>query len=651
MTNPNRSPAITIVLMLCLLAALLPAVPAQAQPGADAALLTPQSAHAFFDERIPAYLEQYHIAGATVAVVQEGEVIFSQGYGLADVAAGTPVDAATTLFRIGSLTKLFTWTAVMQLVAAGALDLDADINSYLDFTLPATYAEPITLRHLLTHTAGFENQNLGYAAASAAELEPAAQWLPAHIPARVRPPGVAAAYSNYGTALAGYIVERVSGLSYAEYIRQHILQPLAMQHTVLESDAASAAAADIAPGYSFAGGSWQKTAPPFFQVGPAGEISATAADMAQFLLAHLGQASNGTSLLDAATLAQMHATAYSAAPDWPEMNGMALGFFELSRHGERIIGHVGAAMPSFHSLAALLPARDSGFFVSFNSAGALPLTTGASAILLRDFADAFLPQPPAAPLSPPADFAQQAGNYTGSYRFAHYPGSSVTTLEKSAELLGGAVTLSAPGDGKLQLADGWGGKRFVAVDATHFRQVDGDDAIVFALDGAGQATAAYLSSRSSQLFERLPWYATPALGQIVLIVCLLLFLSLPLALGAAWLRRRDKAADDQPRAARLARALAVAAALLNLLFLLGYVGVMLLAPQSIAFGQVALLRGVLILPLLAALAAVASLPMLWLAWREHFWGVASRLHYTVTVVGLLAFVWFLNQWNLLGWRL
>ena len=229
MFAPKRL-VLSLILLACLLHLVAP-IPAAA---GSSALLTPQSAQAFFDQRIPAYLEQYHIAGATVAAVQDGEVVFTRGYGTADVASGAPVEPGATLFRIGSLTKLFTWTAVMQLVEAGKLDLHADVNSYLDFTLPATYPQPITMWHLMTHTAGFENRNLGYGAASAADLQPLGQWLPAHIPARVRPPGAAAAYSNYGAALAGYIVERVSGQPYEQYIRQHILQPLGMQHTTVE---------------------------------------------------------------------------------------------------------------------------------------------------------------------------------------------------------------------------------------------------------------------------------------------------------------------------------------------------------------------------------------------------------------------------------
>ena len=644
---PRHLP-VWVILLSVLLSWFLPAseVRAQAEPPA-ATPISPEALESFFDESLERAMADYHIAGATLSVVQDGSVLLAKGYGLADVDQGTPVSAGETLFRIGSLTKLFTWTAVMQLVEQGKLDLHTDVNRYLDFMLPATYAEPITLWHLMTHTAGFENRNFGYGATGESDLQPLSTWLPAHIPARVRPPGAAAAYSNYGTALAGYIVERASGLPYASYIERRILQPLGMRTTSIAMAAPADMAAVASRGYIYANGRFVPTEPTLFQVGPAGSISATATDMAQFLLAHLGQASSGEQMMSDALLAQMHTTVYRADPS---LNGMALGFFDLSRHGEHIVGHVGAALPSFHSLAVLLPERKLGFFVSFNSAEALPLTTGASAILLRDFADTFFPLPAPEQPAAPTDFDRRAASLTGSYRFANYPSSSVTTVEKSAELLGGAVVVAAPGDGMLHLTDAWGERRFAEASPAHFRQVDGDDALVFALDGRGEATGLYLSSRSSQLFERLAWYETATFAQVLLVLCVLIFLSVVAAAVTAWLMGRSKGPDRQPRAARLARRFAGAAASLNLLLVRGSRGLRLAAPQSIAMGQAAALGAVLSLPVLAALFALVAAPFVWLAWQSGYWSLPARLHYTVSVAGLAVFAWVLNQWNLLGWR-
>src|SRR5262245_48494785 len=193
--------------------------------------LTAQDVEAFLEGLIPAEIERNDIAGATVAIVKDGKLLFAKGYGYADVAKHTPVSAEETLFRPGSVSKLFTWTAVMQLVEQGKLDLDRDVNEYLDFKIPATYAEPITLRHLMTHTPGFEEAIKDLFVPDASQLKPLRDYLTNHIPRRIFPPGKIPAYSNYATALAGYIVERVSGKPYNEYIRDEILLALGMNRS------------------------------------------------------------------------------------------------------------------------------------------------------------------------------------------------------------------------------------------------------------------------------------------------------------------------------------------------------------------------------------------------------------------------------------
>jgi len=188
---------------------------------------------AFIDGFMALQLLAAPAAGVTVAVVKDGQLFFAKGYGYADVDKSIRVDADKTLFRPGSVSKMFTWTAVMQLVEQGKLDLDTDVNEYLrDFKLPATFAAPVTLRNLMTHTPGFEDGGVGYLfKESAAELVPLDQFLRQHMPARARPPttdfssGANASYSNYGAALAGRIVEIVSGESFDDYIEKHIFAP------------------------------------------------------------------------------------------------------------------------------------------------------------------------------------------------------------------------------------------------------------------------------------------------------------------------------------------------------------------------------------------------------------------------------------------
>ena len=197
----------------------------------QAPVLTAEDAAAFFDDLLPKRLHDADIAGAVVAVVKDGRVLFTKGYGYADVAAKQPVSADGTLFRIASISKLFTWTAVMQLVEQGRLDLDGDVNRYLDFQIPATYAQPVTMRHLMTHTAGFQVTFPDYSTWPGTRVWPLKEFLIRFLPRRIFPAGTTPAYSNYGAALAGYVVERISRQSFDEYVAEHIFKPLGMLRT------------------------------------------------------------------------------------------------------------------------------------------------------------------------------------------------------------------------------------------------------------------------------------------------------------------------------------------------------------------------------------------------------------------------------------
>jgi CubicO group peptidase (beta-lactamase class C family) len=246
--------------------------------------LTQQDADAWLDGFMPYALGRGDIAGAVVVIVKDGKVLTQRGFGYADVAARKPVDPEKTLFRPGSVSKLYTWTAVMQQVEAGKLDLDADINRYLDFAIPPFDGKPITLRNIMTHTAGFEEagRDLIVRRDDVPTLESAVKrWTP-H---RVFAPGSTPAYSNYATALAGYIVQRVSGLSFDDYVERNIFQRLDMRHATFRQPVPARLRADMAKGYDLGSGA----AEPFeiVSVAPAGSSSISGADMAKFMIAHL----------------------------------------------------------------------------------------------------------------------------------------------------------------------------------------------------------------------------------------------------------------------------------------------------------------------------------------------------------------------------
>jgi CubicO group peptidase (beta-lactamase class C family) len=366
----------------------------------------PAELESFLDSIIEPQLKDAPVAGVTLSVVRDGKVFLTKGYGYADVARSIPVRPESTLFRIGSITKLFTWTAVMQLVEQGKLDLEADVNTYLDFKIPATFPEPITLKHLMGHSAGFEDISLGQFPSRLDQVQPLGIWLARHIPARVRPPGVISAYSNYGADLAGYIVERVSGLPYQEYVEKNLFHPLGMERTTLQQPPPPELASDISVGHSYVNGAFQLQEFQWLRAQPEAAISATASDMARFMIAHLQDGRYGdTRILRDQTARQMHSTLFRIDE---RVNGFAYGFFERSTNGQRVVGHAGSTL-IFNSDLVLLPDQNLGLFVSYNTYGAETLIDQ----LIMSFMSHYYPvaqEPPA----PPADSASRALAFAGS---------------------------------------------------------------------------------------------------------------------------------------------------------------------------------------------------------------------------------------------
>src|SRR5215468_7954854 len=288
----------------------VPTVAPQTSPAPE---LTQADFETFLDALIPSQLRNRNIAGAVISVVKDGQVLFQKGYGFADVENRKPVLSDQTLFRPGSISKLFTATAVMQLVEQGKLDLDRDVNDYLDFSIPKTYPDPVTLRQLLTHTGGFEETLKNLFVAHGSDMKPLRTYLVNEMPARIFPPGKIPSYSNYGFTLAGYIVERVSGENFERYIENQILKPLRMNNSTFDQPLPAQLAPQMSKGYLSA--SKKPRDFEFVQEEPAGALSTTAADMTRFMLAFLQDgAVDGVSILKPETVRQMEARQFEFHP-------------------------------------------------------------------------------------------------------------------------------------------------------------------------------------------------------------------------------------------------------------------------------------------------------------------------------------------------
>ncbi|MEO5611447.1 MAG: serine hydrolase domain-containing protein [Sphingomicrobium sp.] len=381
------------------LARLAPPAPTSAEPSATAVagepaqhLLTKADVDSWLDGYMPYALHSSDIPGAVVVVVKDGQFLTARGFGYSDLAKRTPVDPEKTLFRPGSVSKLVTWTAVMQQVEQGKLDLDKDVNAYLDFKIPPFEGQPVTLRQIMTHTGGFQETSKEIIYYDAKKVRRLGDYLKNLVPVRIYAPGTTPAYSNWATALAGYMVERTSRQSFDDYVDQHVFAPIGMRDSSFRQPLPARLLGQMSLGYEKPGGK-----PKGYELigpAPAGSLASTGADMGRFMIAHLA---NGQGLLQPATAQLMHDSPLDKVNPrtlFPGLNRMELGFFETNANGHEVIGHLGDTS-AFHTSLHLFIKDNVGFYVSFNSPGKGGAVQPLREAMFEHFADRYFPAPPA----------------------------------------------------------------------------------------------------------------------------------------------------------------------------------------------------------------------------------------------------------------
>jgi CubicO group peptidase (beta-lactamase class C family) len=467
--------------------------------GWTAAAVTADDVNTWLDGYLPYALHTGDIAGAVVAVVKDGQILTERGYGYSDVAKRTPVDPRLTLFRPGSVSKLVTWTAVMQQVEQGKIDLDADVNQYLDFKIPAREGKPVTTRNLMQHVAGFEEQAKGImsedpkAPGFEALLK---QW----VPERVFAPGTTPAYSNYGASLAGYIVQRVSGESFDDYVDKHIFAPLDMKHSSFRQPLPADLAPLMSKGYELA-----SDEPHAFEIvgpAPAGSLSSTADDMAHFMIAHLRDGEyNGNRILRAETAETMHNSPLTMLPP---LNRMELGFFETNINGREVIGHLGDTQ-YFHTSLHLFLKENVGFYVSFNSPGKAGAAGSLRNALFQDFADRYFPGDETESRVDEKTAAIHAAMLKGHWANSRGSQSSFIALlglvgqTKAGVNAKGELTLPFPGLNAKP-------RHWVEISPFLWRDTGGHDLLAAKVVGGNPVRFSFDELSPFMMFERVPWY-------------------------------------------------------------------------------------------------------------------------------------------------
>jgi len=620
--------------------------PAPPQTPQTTPQLTKEDLEAFFDGFIPSEIQRDDIAGTVVAVVKDGKVLFAKGYGWSDVKGRKPVTVDATLFRPGSISKTFTWTAVMQLYEQGKIDLNRDVNDYLDFRIPSRFGKPVTMKDLMTHTPGFEETIKDLFVANASEMTPLGQYLRTHEPREIFPPGTTPAYSNYGATLAGYIVQRVSGMPFDDYIEKNIFQPLGMQHSSFRQPLPGNLKPLMSQGYNKA------SQPPkdfeFVQAWPAGSLSTTAEDMTRYMIAHLNNGEyNGARILRPETAQLMHSRLFGLVPS---MNGMCYGFYEESRNGHRIIGH-GGDTQWFHSDMHLMPDDHIGFFVSYNSLGKQPEFSERTALWQALLNRYFPYTPPTAQKM--ATAAQDARSVAGTYWLSRRSQTNVAAVISALDQA--KVSVNSDGTISLSAAKDFAGnpKSFEEIAPMLFREVHGQSHLAFINDYAGHRII--VTDLPVFVFQPVPAVKNQNLNVGVLIgavaVMALTLLFWPINAMLRWHYRYGLELTPEYRRLRWWMRLVC---FVDLGFLAGITLWLTSADENIAlFGGRfdPKLHAMQVVGLLGVLGTFIAINYCVRSWRSEglwFW---TRVWNTLLVLACLAYSFFLLNWHMLNFRL
>jgi len=593
----------------------------------------------FIEGIVTAQRRENQLSALTVSVLHDDSLFFSSGYGLADIESERPAEANQTLFRIGSVSKTYIWTAVMMMVERGILDLDTDVNNYLkEVQVEEAFDEPVTMRHLMSHRAGFEDTIQLFTVADD-DPRTLSQLLSDHQPKRVYPPGVRTSYSNWGAALAAQIIEDVNEVPFEVILQEEILDPLGLENTIIELPAEMNENdnVNLATGYKPDRGALDIQN--YMQLGaywPAGGMAATATDMARWMQFHLnGGELGGVRLLSSSTHEQMWTRAYNDRPNGADV---AHGFQDRPYRGLRLIGH-GGGTAAFLTNMVMVPQLNLGVFLSQNSAESSSAISQLPELII-DQIRGYTYQPFLAEESSGDELQALSGTYLNNRR-------SFSTFA-AVMGLSSAVTLSTVSDSAIVLS-GLG-------ESTYYRRWEGRNDIFE--NAAGQRlsvirddqgnVAALADGSGVHSLERVGFMNNPNtfFGSFGLV----LLLTLTTLLGA-W--RRFGRGQNQDISSRLA---GFSSFLASLSILTLVVAVTILATSLSGFDISQMPENypsssMYFTHYAGWFVAIMSLFMLvglWPVWSSSGLKLFRRLHYSLFAVSLFFFVIQLWQWRVIG---
>ena len=587
----------------------------------------------FFDDLLENQLIDYHLPGVTLSVVNATDILYLKGYGYANIEESKAVSPNSTMFRIASTSKLFTWTAVMQLYEQGRLDLNVDVNNYLTaFKILMPYG-PITMYDLMSHSPGFEDYFFFTGSFNKDIILPLEDFLIEYMPKCVRPPGEVSAYSNYGTSLAGYIVGEITGKPFPQYVQEEILTPLGMNHSTFLDDLPAAFEDDLVAEYSIDKNSnlHPLVIDPYgLEYDPAGSLKTTALDASYFMRAHLNNGSfDSNRILEDTTVQEMHSRHFSHHPN---LDGFAHGFFELTLNGKRILLH-GGSVSYTRSALMLIPEEQIGFFISYNAYHIDPEWD-----VIYKFMDHFYPAEPVSVLEPDPNFKQTGKKFIGNYRWTRGPYNTPAVINYLIEY----KHISIDKEGYLIAF----GIQFVQIEELLFRESEYELYLAFKEDAKGKITYMFFGDIPANALEKLSGADNPLIAWSI---CIAIIILISASLVYIPIRRKIKKEEKYIPETKIERFTKLATLITGWGFI-GYVAVYggLSAILLVSEAVFPVTRALLVVPYILAFSLLVLIGLTAFLWIKRQGSNNIRINATIIAVVAIIFMWWMVHWRLIG---
>ena len=588
--------------------------------------------NSWIDSKFELALNSKGIVGATIVLVQGDSIIHKGGYGIENITTKSSINPDNSVFTVASISKTFVATAIMQLYEQGKVELDIDVNSYLtSLQIQYPFGKPVTLRHLLTHTGGFDERNLAVKVHTKEELISLKEHLQTRMPPQIRAAGEAFDYSNYGYALLGLVVENVSGSPFTDYVSTHITEPLQMELSGFDHNAK--AESQMVTSYLQKNGSLTGYGKYYSLNYPAGGFHSTALDMSHYLRMYLNDgAFQNRQILQPSTIETMWKDVYQNQKE--SYNGWGLGYEMYTWRGKKIMGHGGDIL-GFATDMRFIPEDDIGIYMAFNSSS---IPGSVSKQFLESFwyqlRQKMYPDLAITKVKVPERGTSSLSleEYEGTYRFTRY---AQTTLDKLAVFIGFAPEIQIKKESDLLRIIEWD-VAFYSVKDDSFYAPDRERFVSFGKNHEGEIS--YFFNSSLESYHKLRWYETVQFQMTI--IGIVLFISIVVIIRFLVLFFRK----TQPQ--RITKLHALIAVLI--LLFLGVVGYSMATtdPQEFLYGVPDTIEWALYLPFIIIALIIITIVLLF---KQNVLKRSSCFNLIVTFL-FIGFVWWLNHWNLIGFN-